>query len=297
QFQQQRVAMAQSRATLNTAQVRRETAFAFLELQAARERQRVMMVLDSSFQHFANYAQRKVDVGESPLLEALSARAQWERIRLDRQQADADVAMAEGLLAQWLGTASIGALAPMTALVVPVLDSALVASNPELRALQQNVEMSKSALDLQRSQWTPSLKFGGFAQSLDHVTPRSGILLGVSIPLIKTGQAANTKAAMLDARIAEDERLAAERAMRAQLLAATQDYLQRQREYAFYADEGAVLADAIVNNAAGGYEEGELGYLEYMQTVGQANDLRVKRIASLLALDRSVIQLDYLTGR
>jgi cobalt-zinc-cadmium resistance protein CzcA len=297
QLQKQRIAFAQSRAALTEAQVRREVGLAYIELQAARERQRVLAALDSTYAQFSAFADRKVQVGESPPLEALNAAAQWQRVRLDRQQADAAVLAAEALLVQWTNEAAIGPLTPLAPLDAPLLDSALLAANPQLRAFAEQAEMNDRAAQLARSQWTPSIKLGGFAQSLDHVTPRSGFIVGLSIPLVKTGQGANAKAAAIDARIAEDQRLAAERTARSELVVATQDYLQRQRQLAYYTAQGNALADALMKNATRSYEAGQIGYVEHIQTLGQAYDLRNGRIGTVHALDRSILQLNYLTGR
>lgn len=291
-----RAELAQGRAALTEAQVRREVGLAYVELQAARERQRLLAERDSIYRDFATFAERKVQVGESAPLEGLSARAEWERVKLDRAAADADVLTAEALLAQWTGT-PIGELTGLEELQAPVLDSGLVAANPELRALARQVALSDAEARLERSRWTPSLKLGAFTQSLDHVTPRAGLIVGLSVPVFRTGRSAYAKAADIDVRIAEEERRAAERALKGQLTAAIQDYLQRQRENTYYTLQGAALADALDRSAARNYQAGEIGYVEYIQTLGQAYGLRNGRIGSLLALDRSILQLNYLTGR
>jgi hypothetical protein len=121
--------------------------------------------------------------------------------------------------------------------------------------------------------------------------------VGLSIPLVKTGQGGTAKAAALDAVIAQDEQLAAGRQARARMAAALQEYGQRLREHAFYAGEGSRLSDALLINAERNYAEGQIGRTEYIQTLHQASELRQNRIDALLALDRSIIQLNYLNGR
>ena len=106
-----------------------------------------------------------------------------------------------------------------------------------------------------------------------------------------------TRAAEIDARIAGDERDASQRAISAQLTTATQDYLQRQREATYYNEQGSTLADALLNNATKLFQSGAIGYFEYVQTMDQAYRLYVGRSDALLALNASILQLNYLTGR
>jgi cobalt-zinc-cadmium resistance protein CzcA len=297
QAQRQRIALAESRSALTAAQLRRETAMAFVELQAARERQRVTSALDSLYGHFAAIAKRKVDLGESPPLEQLSAQAEWERVKLGKQSADAEVRAAEAVLRQFTGMEVIGPLAPLAPLAAPLTDSTLAALTPEVQAMAEQASLREAEAKLARAQWTPSLKFGAFNQSLDGQSPFWGGLVGLSIPLVKTGQGGTAKAAALDAVIAQDEQLAAGRQARARMAAALQEYGQRLREHAFYAGEGSRLSDALLINAERNYAEGQIDRTEYIQTLHQASELRQNRIDALLALDRSIIQLNYLNGR
>ena len=297
QAQRQRIVLAESRSALTAAQLRRETALAYVELQAARERQRLAAALDSLYGRFAASAARKVQLGESPPLEQYSGQAEWERVKLEKQAADADALAAEALLRQWTGAAVIGPLAPFTSLPAPLVDSALAATMPEVKALAEEAALREAEAKLARAQWAPSLKTGAFNQSLDGETPFWGGLVGLSIPLVKTGQGGTAKAAGLDAAIAQHERLAAERQARARIAAAVQEYGQRLRDHAYYAGEGNALAEALVKNAARNYAEGQIGRTEYIQTLHQAGELRQNRINALLALDRSIIQLNYLNGR
>ena len=293
----QRIALAQSRATLTEAQVRREVSLAYVGLQAAQQQAATYAKLDSIYSDLSRYADRNVQVGESPPVEALSAQARWQQVKLDRSRADANVSMAKALLQAWIGTANDATVGPLLTLPAPALDTALVHANPELTALNEQVKLSEAELKLQRNSWAPALRFGAFNQSLDHVTPFWGWQVGASFPIFKTGRSNMTRAAEIDARIAGDERDASQRAISAQLTTATQDYLQRQREATYYNEQGSTLADALLNNATKLYQSGTIGYFEYVQTMDQAYRLYVGRSDALLALNSSILQLNYLTGR
>lgn len=293
----QRIVLAQSQATLTEAQVRREVSAAFVGLQAAIQRAKNYALLDSIYRDLSRFADRNVQVGESPPLQGLSAQARWQQVKLERANADAEVSMAQALLEQWIGKADMASIAPLAALPAPVIDTALIGANPELKALDEQVKLSEAELKLQKNQWAPSLRVGAFNQSLDHQTPFWGWTLGASFPLIKTGRSSITKATEINARIATDQREAANRDLLAQLTSATQHYLQRQREATYYEEQGTALADALLNNATRLYQSGDIGYFEYVQTLDQAYHIYVGRTDALLALDHAILQLNYLTGR
>lgn len=293
----QRIALAESQATLTEAQVRREVSLAYFGLQAALQRANTFARLDSVYRDLSRFADKQVQVGESPPLEGLSAQARWQQVQLDRANAEAEVNMAKAMLQAWIGTTVDPAVGVLVAIPAPVLDTALVRANPELLAMNEQVKLSEAELKLQKNQWAPELRFGAFNQSLDLVTPFWGWQVGASFPIFKTGRSDLARAAEIDARIAADRRDAADRSITAQLTTATQEYLQRQREADYYQAQGSALADGLLNNAARLYQSGDIGYFEFVQTVDQAYRLMVGRTDALLALNTSILELNYLTGR
>lgn len=293
----QRIALAQSRSALTEAQVRREVSMAYIGLQAAEEQATTYAKLDSIYRDLSRYAERNVQVGESPPVEGLSAQARWQQVKLDRSRAEANVGMAKALLQAWIGTATDPSVGPLAALHEPAMDTALVSANPELSALNEQVKLSEAELKLQRNSWAPALRFGAFNQSLDLVTPFWGWTVGASFPLFKTGRGNTTRAVEIEARIAADQRDAADRSITAQVVSETQEYLQRKREASYYQEQGTALADALVNNATKLYQSGAIGYFEFVQTVDQAYRLYVGRSDALFAMNSSILQLNYLTGR
>lgn len=293
----QRIALAQSRAALTEAQVRREVSLAYVGLQAAEQQAATYAKLDSIYSDLSRYAERNVQVGESPPVEGLSAQARWQQVKLDRSRADANVYAAKALLQAWIGAATDPSVGALIALPEPILDTALISANPELSALNEEVKLSEAELKLQRNSWAPALRFGAFNQSLDLVTPFWGWMVGASFPLFKTGRGNTTRAVEIDTRIAADQRDAADRSITAQVASEMQEYMQRKREASYYRDQGAALADALLNNATKLYQSGAIGYFEYVQTVDQAYRLYVGQSDALLALNSSILQLNYLTGR
>ncbi len=295
-LQQQRIGFAESKAQFTEAQVKREVSNAYIALQHAREQTVALAALDSIYRDFAVFAERRYTLGATGQVESLSARARWEQVELDRQQAEADVLSAEARLRQWTGGSS-GTTDRFALLPSPALDTALIAADPELRTLAAQVAVSQAEWKLQRASWAPSIQFGVFDQSLDQVAPFWGYTVGISLPLLKTGRTSIARAAGIDARIAEDQRLAAERSARADLQAATSDYLQGQRQYNFYNEQGRSLSEALLNSASRSYQAGDIGYLEYISTLDQAYRLRTGALTALRDLDRAIIQLNFLTGR
>ncbi len=293
----QRIALAQSRAALTEAQVRREVSLAYIGLQAAEQQAATYAKLDSIYSDLSRYAERNVQVGESPPVEGLSAQARWQQVKLDRSRADANVNAARALLQVWIGTATEPSVGTLIALPEPIMDTALVNANPELSAMNEQVKLSEAELKLQRNSWAPALRFGAFNQSLDLVTPFWGWMVGASFPIFKTGRGNTTRAVEIDARIAADQRDAAGRSVTAQVATEMQEYFQRKREASYYQDQGTALADALLNNATKLYQSGAIGYFEYVQTVDQAYRLYVGQSDALLALNSSILQLNYLTGR
>ena len=53
----------------------------------------------------------------------------------------------------------------------------------------------------------------------------------------------------------------------------------------------------MLNNAQKAFRAGDVGYLEYAQALGRANDIRLGYLDALGAFNRAVIDIEWLAGK
>jgi cobalt-zinc-cadmium efflux system outer membrane protein len=143
---------------------------------------------------------------------------------------------------------------------------------------------------------TPSLT-GGLKRSDLGGTTSSGyqVSVDVAIPLFSRGQAATALA------IAQKERAQAETEswrlqIEAEVRAAYNVARIQQERMARYQESTSAIAESLAKIGRVGYEEGELGILELLDSERQALDARLRLLELAAAARRAAIDLDRVVG-
>lgn len=264
------------------------------------QRLKLFMQLDSVYTEFANYANKKYQLGESNLLEKTSAEAQVKQMRLQKQQSQSDVAVFQTALQQWTGiTTQIEVSTEELQMLSPPvqLDTSTLKQNPIYMLQQQQVNVSIAEWKLEKSKWTPSFQFGGFNQSIDKVNPYWGWTIGTSIPIFKTGQSGKVNAANLQSKIAQSEFDNFKLNLNTAYQQALQQYKQNSEQLQYYNTEGLQLANTLTNIANKSYKSGDIGYVEFIQSISQAYDIQSNYLQTLNNYNQSVINLNFLLSK
>lgn len=299
-LQSQKILLAESQLGVTKNELIQKVSAAYYQLMYGEQRLKLFQQLDSVYTDFANYANKKYQLGESNLLEKTSAEAQVKQMRLQKQQSQSDVAVFQTALQQWTGittpieisTEELQMLSP------PVqLDTSTLKQNPIYVLQQQQVNVSIAEWKLEKSKWTPSFQFGGFNQSIDKVNPYWGWTIGTSIPIFKTGQSGKVNAANLQSKIAQSEfdnfKLNLNTAYQQEL----QQYKQNSEQLQYYNTEGLQLANTLNNIANKSYKAGDISYVEFIQSISQAYDIQSNYLRTLNNYNQSVINLNFLLSK
>ncbi len=268
----------------------------YLQWAMGMENLHLMQMMDSSYSTLAAFAVRKFEAGESGRLEKVSAQSTADEAHVQLRKAQADIAIYATELEQWTGP--LGGAVPDTSAMdalsrAPAPDSG---TDPLVEQGKQRASLAEAEWKMQRSQWAPSLQGGGFYQTIDGVSPFGGYLIGTSIPLPGGGQYARTKAARLHSE-AVKQQLEELRRSRAMELARTQARLAQLREsLAYYENSGAALATTLRNDAQRAYLNGDAGYLEFIQGIGQARRIDAEHLRIRYELGLTMIHLNALMG-
>lgn len=295
-LQNQKVELAKQQLNVTKAELIRNVTSAYYQLLYGKQRFKLLSTLETSYKDFSNYAGKKYSLGESNQIEKLSAEAQLKQIQLEKQQAQSDIYTYQAELTQWIGLQKSFDIVEdsLTALNAPIVaDTSALSAYPLLKMREQQTTVSQAEYRLEKSKWAPSIQFGGFVQSLDKAAPFGGWNTGLSLPFIKTGQQGRTQAALLQSKIATMDYELFRLQLTSAYAQAVQQFNKFSQSVAYYRNEGLPLSNSLSNAASKSYKAGDIGYMEYMQSIRQVYTIQNDYLQALYNYNQSVINLNY----
>lgn len=267
---------------------------------------------DSLLRDFARAASMRQRTGESTLLEKVTAESHSQQASLSVKQNEADIEIYQRRLQALLHQSvpidvSAGDLQPRP---MPSSDTSALISNPQLRWYQQQITVAEKEKAVQRSAMAPDLTIGYFNQTLigtplqENSTELAtssnrfqGFQLGISVPLWFHPHTARIKAAEYTRLSAQSRYEQEQRNFEGELASGTQEALKLQRSLQYYQESALPQASLILAHAGKAYQHGEIGYVEYLQAVRTAGDLRVGHLQILNDYNQAIIRLEFLLGQ
>lgn len=298
-LQQQKILLAQSQLNITKAELVRNVSLAYYKVVYAQQKLRLLLQLDDIYSNFESYAGIKYKVGETNQLEKLSAQAKRKEIHLLKKEAESDYLIAQSNLQQWTGT-PFTFIADEKDFMLPlpdIPDTSQLNSNPYLRFQKQQYNTSVAQWKFEKNKYAPSVQFGYFMQSLDRIAPFYGYNVGLSIPIFKTGQQGRIQFASLQTKMEEKNLETLQRTLHAEYTAAIEEYKKQNTGLNYYTSEGLPLAEKILLVATQSYSNGDIGYVEYIQNISQAYKIKTDYLQTVLNLNQSIINLNYLISK
>ncbi|MBX2913672.1 MAG: TolC family protein [Cyclobacteriaceae bacterium] len=267
----------------------------------------LLLSQDSLFTDFTRAASVRYKTGEGTLLEKTTAESQQLEIKNQLQQNEADITITQMQLQVLVkSTELVNATEPF---VRRTLQTGGLDNNPTLQYELQQTIISKQALRVERNRSLPDLEFGYFNQTLigfqntagteefyDNNKRFQGFMLGVAFPLWAAPQVARTKAANYQQQAAQKNADYTKALI-------NQEYEQAQRELkkneislAFYEQSALQNANLILTQALKSFRAGEIGYVEYLQSVRTAVGIKANYLLALQQHNLSIIKIESLTG-
>ena len=288
-----------------------EVKASFYHLQYVEAIRLLTLSQDSLFEDFARASSLRYKTGESNLLEKTTAESQWMDIKnqLATNASDIEIAKTrlQALLKYPTRVSAAGLLQKRE--LPPALDSASFAANPQLNYLQQQTRISRQAKATERSRILPDLTFGYFNQSLIGVQNINGqdqsfnasnrfqgFQLGLAIPIWFAPQAARAKAAAFAELETQKNEQHFNTSLAAAFAQAQQEVNKHLLSLTYYENSALKNADLILTQARKSFKVGEIGYIEYLQSLKHAIAIKSNYLQVLNFYNQSVIKIEFLTG-
>jgi heavy metal efflux system protein len=270
---------------------------------------RLLESQDSLFQDFSRAAGVRFKTGESNLLEKTTAESQLLEIRNQLRINQTDLEIAATRL-----QALLKAEQPMyhseKLTKRQLVDSSNWMTNPQLSYVKQQVNVSKQVKRVENNKLLPDFSVGFFTQSLtgfqntngqDVYFPSSksfqGFQLGLSIPLWVAPQLARAKSAGIQEEIMRSEAEQFETNLKSNFAQAQKELAKNQASVLYYESSALLNANLMITQSGKAYRAGEIGYVEYLQSLKTALSMKSNYLLSLTQYNQSVLKIEYLLGK
>ncbi|WP_418637914.1 CusA/CzcA family heavy metal efflux RND transporter [Winogradskyella sp.] len=253
--------------------------------------------LDSLYGQFATAAKKRYDVGETNLLEKLTAETKQKEISIALIQARADVSKAYTMLNQWVQSDS---LITVSEAKLPrlALEELNLTNHPGMLYYNSAETLAKSSLSLERQKLLPDLQFSVFQGTNNGVNARNynGFQVGVAVPLWFGANKSKINAAKTETLIVANEFENYKIQLQSKYDALLSDLKKYQETVDYYENTGRNLSKELTTTASKAFKSGEIDFLQYVQLLESSKNIEINYLQNLNKYNTTVLELNYLTN-
>ncbi|WP_111306954.1 CusA/CzcA family heavy metal efflux RND transporter [Confluentibacter sediminis] len=253
--------------------------------------------LDSLYGQFSKAANRRYEVGETNLLEKLTAQAKQKEISIQLAKAEESVAKAYTMLYQLVQIDSTYVV-EVNHLYPLALETGNLEDNPGILYYDSAQKLTKLSLALERQKLLPDIHvsvFQGTNNGLD-AQKYNGFQAGISIPLWFGANKSKINAAKTETMILADE----SENYKIQLQSKYQRLLSNLKIFKepidYYETSGKKLSQQLTSNASKAFQNGEIDFLQYVQLLESAKNIEITYLQNLNDYNNTVLELNYLNN-
>ncbi len=278
-----------------------------------KSRLRLLKYQDTLYAGFLKAATRRAEIGETNKLEQISAESQSMEIKNQMKQTEADIRIYQRHLQTLLNWSKPVEIADsvLVKLNLPAsLDSTALQSNPSLALSLQQIEIAKREKSLETAKLLPDLTIGYFNQSIlgeqdINGIPRTfssgdrftGITAGVTIPLWSKPNLSRIRALKINEVIANTNTEYFKSALKGEFESLLQEYGKYRSSIGYYEQSALPQADLIISQSTKSYRLGDMDYLEYIQSLSRALEVKNNYLETLNRYNQSILALEFIIGK
>jgi len=290
------VRTAEASYELNKQQLTKNVLQAYYQLLYLKNKKQHYLYLDSIYSGFSAAASRQYETGESNYLEMLNARSKHEQLLISKRQTELEVSKATNELQRLLQSDSAVDIGYAGLPVLTLAGNGNI-SDPITLLYTSYSEIQKARLSEERNSLLPDITLSVFNGTNNYAGSKNyfGYQAGLALPLFFGGQRAKIKSARIDYEIAltEEENLKLQLASRK---AALKDELEKYSESVnYFTNSGSKLAREIYRTAQKSYQNGEIDFFRFIQSLETATEIELNYLDNLAGYNRIILDLNYLT--
>ena len=260
-------------------------------------------------QIFVKSATLKFKTGESNLLEKTTAETKQQELIQIRKQHQGMILREKIKLKSILNLREDIVLAENSFVAAKALyaDSVCLNQNPVLALALQQIRLANANKNVEKALRKPDFTAGYFVQSLTgnqdvegqsfyyNGIPRfQGVNFGISIPLFGKASKARIQAAETEVLVQQKNTEYFKNQLNSQLLQQIEEQKVNQSLIDYYAKTALPNAETIGNNALRAFQNGEIGYVEYLQSLETVLSIQQNHLNAVKQFNQNNINIQYL---
>ncbi len=279
------------------------------ELLFLNEKRRTLQGQDSLFTDFVRAAEVRFRVDETGSLEQATAISQSGSVKNQLRQVEIDITIAKLELRTWLATKDSISIPEETKIeTLSLSDSMSVLDNPVIGFYNQQIALRDADISVQKALRSPDFKIGYVNQSLitseENVVPSYDagdrfhvIQGGIEIPLFGKAYKAKIDASMMEMNIAQLQADYQITLLQNEYMVAQQNYAKHLSTIEYYENSSQSNANLLLHNAQLAFKSGDINYVEYLQAVTIANQMRLDYLEAITQFNQTVLRIEWLVGK
>lgn len=301
-LQKQQIGVAQKGKQLTEAELKYRVKILYLEVQYADSLTRQLYIQDTLYEKIKLSAIRQFNAGQIDYLQQTFAETQYGEIHNQYQQSLTRAASLKAQLQWFTGikdSISVEALtvSPSQTQFSFVPDSTALLSNPAVQLLQQQENVAKQNIALQKSKALPGLAFGYFNQGERNTKWSNRFRIGVTIPLWFGQYKSNINAAKTEQQVIQNKQQGLQQELSAQVINANSEMQTNWQSVQYYQQTGLRKAREVITTSQRFFASGEIDYISLLRNSNDAYTIYQKYLEAVRNYNLSVINHKYLMGQ
>ena len=258
---------------------------------------------DSIYSNFLKFAEIKNKKGESAILEKIAAQTRIMEIKTQIQQTNADIIIYQKKLQSLLNEKENIVIADSILKKNEInicIDSSVFSNNSALAIMQHQVEKGKIETKIELSKFYPDFSIGYFNQSNLDINNKyrfTGIHAGISIPILFFSQSAKVKASKINEQIVQNNYEYYKNTFYNDVQVLFQEYLKYKTNLDYYEKNALPQCELAIQQSEKSYKTGNIDYVEYVQNIDKALEIKTNYLKSLNDNNQIVILIEKAIGK
>lgn len=294
------VARAELEETLN--KIRRDVKINYCELLLQTELLKASKDNLSIYEDFLFTAEKKFEAGETSNLEVLGARVNKIKFENEKKNIESQIRSLQSEIRNLMNVDYY--ILPSDELTYKELKlnkSELIKTasenNPGLKVIKYRKEKSSGKLSLSKGELLPDISFKYFKQKLLGSSNYWGMEIGLGVPLWFWGEKSGSiRESDYELQIASAEEISLRRSIENEISISFEEYENSMRQVKFLSGESLKEVDEILRQSKISYEEGAIGYVEYLQALILAYETNAQYLNSVCNYKKAIINLENITA-
>ena len=292
----QKVALATEQYRLNERMLTKEVYIAYYNVVFNNNLVKQYTYLDSLYDQFVVAAKKRYQLGETNLLEKLTAEAKQKEIAIALSQAREDVSKAHTILNEWVQSDSLMTIEES---VLPklALQEFNAEAHPGTSFFNSVQNLAKYSLALERQRLLPDLNVSVFQGTNNGLNARNynGFQVGIALPIWFGTNKSKINAAKIETMIIADEYENYKIKLQSQYDGLLSDLKRFEEMVHYYETTGKSLAKELTITATKSFQNGEINFLQYVQLIESAKNIEINYLQNLNKYNTTVLELNHLT--